>query len=111
VVVRADIDLLRFSIIFGDLLHNLRSALDHAVWLVACRSTPVAGLWATRTAPSIMFPISHKIERRSRGVPSGDLTQQMHGRFSAGSSRTKARSPGRGSIGSTDSATSISTEY
>lgn len=58
VVVRADIDLLRFSIIFGDLLHNLRSALDHAVWLVACRSTPVVDLWARRTAPNIMFPIT-----------------------------------------------------
>src|SRR3954447_18888315 len=33
------------SVIVGDFLHDLRSALDQAAWLLACRSTPADELW------------------------------------------------------------------
>lgn len=36
---------LRWGLMVGDVVHNARSALDQAVWLIACRSTPIEKLW------------------------------------------------------------------
>ncbi len=44
------------SVIVGDFLHDLRSALDQAAWLLACRSTPPAELWKSNVARSISWP-------------------------------------------------------
>jgi hypothetical protein len=60
--IREDVPI-RFSLIVGDLIHNLRSALDQAAWLVACRSTPVEQLWRPDTARKIAFPLAPSRER------------------------------------------------
>lgn len=49
---------IRLSLIVGDLIHNARSALDQAAWLVACRSNPVEKLWEPRVARRISFPVT-----------------------------------------------------
>jgi hypothetical protein len=49
---------LNFSTCVGDVVHNLRSALDHAAWLLACRSTRVQRLWDEDVAWRISFPIT-----------------------------------------------------
>ena len=53
--VRAPVPI-ALSVIVGDFLHHLRSALDQAAWLLACRSTPAAELWASKVARSISWP-------------------------------------------------------
>jgi hypothetical protein len=53
--VRAPVPI-ALSVIVGDFLHNLRSALDQAAWVLACRSTPAADLWASKVARSISWP-------------------------------------------------------
>jgi hypothetical protein len=47
---------LALSVVLGDLLHDLRSALDQAAWLLACRSNPVEDLWQPNTAQVIEWP-------------------------------------------------------
>jgi hypothetical protein len=42
----------------GDVVHNARSALDQAAWLLACRSNPVKELWEPDTARKIAFPLT-----------------------------------------------------
>jgi len=42
----------------GDVVHNARSALDQAAWLLACRSNPVEELWEPSIAWKISFPIT-----------------------------------------------------
>lgn len=54
--------LIRFSIIAGDLLQNTRAALDHAAWLIACRSQPVEYLWKPGIAGRISFPITQGLK-------------------------------------------------
>jgi hypothetical protein len=54
---------LYLSLIVGDLIHNTRSALDQAAWLLACRSNPVEKLWEPRTAKKIAFPLIRSNER------------------------------------------------
>lgn len=49
---------LRFGLIVGDIVHNARSALDQAAWLLACRSNPVEELWEPDTARKIAFPLT-----------------------------------------------------
>ncbi len=44
------------SVVVGDFLHDLRSALDQAAWLLACRSTTAAELWQPNVATSITWP-------------------------------------------------------
>ena len=44
------------SVIVGDFLHDLRSALDQAAWLLACRSTPADELWKPNIAQTISWP-------------------------------------------------------
>jgi hypothetical protein len=44
----------------GDVVHNARSALDHAVWLIACRSNPVGWLWDREIGWQIAFPVAWK---------------------------------------------------
>jgi hypothetical protein len=41
----------------GDAVHNARSALDQAVWLIACRSNPIELLWEPGIARKISFPV------------------------------------------------------
>ena len=41
---------LALSVVVGDFLHDLRSALDQAAWLLACRSNPVRTC-GSRTSP------------------------------------------------------------
>lgn len=41
----------------GDAIHNARSALDQAVWLIACRSNPIETLWEPHNAKRIAFPV------------------------------------------------------
>ncbi|HEU4738274.1 MAG TPA: hypothetical protein VFS54_04225 [Solirubrobacterales bacterium] len=43
----------------GDVVHNARSALDQAAWLLACRSNPVDELWDPKIAWKIAFPVTH----------------------------------------------------
>lgn len=40
----------------GDVVHNGRSALDLAMWAIACRSNDVEWLWESRIARKISFP-------------------------------------------------------
>ena len=47
---------LALSVVVGDFLHDLRSALDQAAWLLACRSNPVADLWQPNIARVIEWP-------------------------------------------------------
>lgn len=62
-------DTLRLGTIVGDLIHNLRSALDQAAWLVACRSNPVEKLWKPHIARQIAFPLTWKPRKfRSHGL-------------------------------------------
>lgn len=48
----------RMGLMVGDVVHNARSALDHATWLLACRSNPVEELWEPSTARKISFPVT-----------------------------------------------------
>ena len=48
----------RFGLMVGDFVHNARSALDQAAWLLACRSNPVEKLWEPRIARKISFPVT-----------------------------------------------------
>ena len=45
------------GLMVGDVVHNARSALDQAAWLIACRSNPVERLWVPRIARKIAFPM------------------------------------------------------
>lgn len=46
------------GLMVGDVVHNARSALDQAAWLLACRSNPVEKLWEPSTARKISFPVT-----------------------------------------------------
>lgn len=46
-----------FSTTVGDVIHNFRSALDHAAWLIASRSIPLQELWKEDVARKVSFPI------------------------------------------------------
>lgn len=41
----------------GDVVHSARSALDQAVWLIACRSNPIEMLWEPHIGRKISFPV------------------------------------------------------
>jgi hypothetical protein len=47
---------LALAVVVGGIVHHLRSALEHAVWLIACRSHPVEKLWQDNIAEQIAFP-------------------------------------------------------
>ena len=51
-------DHFRMGLMVGDVVHNARSALDQAAWLLACRSNPVKELWKPDTARKISFPLT-----------------------------------------------------
>lgn len=53
----------RMGLMVGDVVHNARSALDQAAWLLACRSNPVEELWEPSTAWKISFPVTWDEER------------------------------------------------
>jgi hypothetical protein len=55
--VRKDPWFLRLGLMVGDVIHNARSALDQAVWLVACRSNPIEMLWRQDVGRKIAFPV------------------------------------------------------
>lgn len=46
------------SLVLGDLVHNARSALDHAAWQVACLRCSEDDLMKPRVRPGISFPIT-----------------------------------------------------
>lgn len=46
------------GLMVGDVVHNARSALDQAAWLLACRSNPVEELWKPGTARRVSFPVT-----------------------------------------------------
>jgi hypothetical protein len=50
---------LRLSAIVGDIVHNLRSSLDHAVWLLAGEKRSFAELHKERVLNKIYFPITY----------------------------------------------------
>jgi hypothetical protein len=51
---------LLISAVVGEIIHNLRSALDQAAWVVACRSNPVEYLWQPNIAEQIAFPLTEE---------------------------------------------------
>jgi hypothetical protein len=54
---------LETSILVGEIVHNLRSALEHVAWLLACANTDdVASLWKPETRKLITFPVAKKAE-------------------------------------------------
>jgi hypothetical protein len=53
-------DHLRMGLMVGDVVHNARSALDQAAWLLACRTNPVQELWEPTTGWKISFPITRE---------------------------------------------------
>jgi hypothetical protein len=57
---RKDMPVFRWGLMVGDVVHNARSALDQAVWLIACRSTPVETLWQPDVGWKISFPVTQK---------------------------------------------------
>ncbi len=48
----------RMGLMVGDVIHNARSSLEQAAWLMACRSNPVEKLWEPAIARKISFPIT-----------------------------------------------------
>jgi hypothetical protein len=47
----------------GEIVHNLRSALDHVAWVLAASNTDdVAALWEPGTRERIMFPVAKTTE-------------------------------------------------
>lgn len=69
--VREDLFSKKLSLRVGDAVHNARSALDQAVWLIACRSNPIDLLWKPSIARKISFPVLREEERflRHRLMP------------------------------------------
>jgi hypothetical protein len=57
---------IRFSVMAGEVIHHLRSSLDHAVWAAALRKTAVP-------AARIQFPICHKKSDFERALKDGML--------------------------------------
>lgn len=57
---QSDWPTLRWGLMVGDVIHNARSALDQAVWLIACRSTAIEQLWKPDVGWRISFPITSK---------------------------------------------------
>lgn len=51
------------SLILGDVLSNLRAALDHMTWAIACQSTAPAELWEDNRARQIGFPVARTKEQ------------------------------------------------
>jgi hypothetical protein len=50
---------LSMSVRVGELVHNLRSALDHVAWVLASANADDAGaLWEPKTRRKIMFPVA-----------------------------------------------------
>lgn len=79
------------SILVGELIHNLRSALEHVAWLLAAANTDdIAALWKPETRRLISYPVakhpdaftSHSIfpflSEEARGVL-GDLQPYIRG--------------------------------
>jgi hypothetical protein len=62
---------LRWGLMVGDVIHNARSALDQAVWLIALRTTPVEELWQDDVGWKIAFPVtlSESKFNRHRALP------------------------------------------
>lgn len=60
---RKGMPVFRWGLMVGDVVHNARSALDQAVWLIACRSTPVETLWQPDVGWRISFPVAPKPSR------------------------------------------------
>lgn len=48
----------RMGLMVGDVVHNARSALDQAAWLLAYRSNPVDKIWEPAVAWKIAFPVT-----------------------------------------------------
>lgn len=69
--VREDVFPKHLGLRVGDVVHNARSALDQAVWLIACRSNPIEWLWQRGIARRIAFPVAWKEAsfRRHRVMP------------------------------------------
>jgi hypothetical protein len=63
---REDLPVFRWGLMVGDVVHNARSALDQAAWLMACRSTPVETLWQDDIGWRISFPVTSKPSRFRR---------------------------------------------
>jgi hypothetical protein len=60
---------LALSVVVGDFLHDLRSALDQAAWLLACRSNPVEELWQHHIARRIAWPfLDDPVKLRDHGL-------------------------------------------
>jgi hypothetical protein len=57
---------LRWGLMVGDVIHNARSALDQAVWLIACRSTPVEKLWEPEVGWRVAFPVTSSAAKFKR---------------------------------------------
>ncbi|HEY8501907.1 MAG TPA: hypothetical protein VIL21_04430 [Solirubrobacterales bacterium] len=55
--IREDAFPLHLGLRVGDIVHAARSALDQAVWLIACRSNPIKFLWERDIGRNISFPI------------------------------------------------------
>jgi hypothetical protein len=64
--VRDDLFSKKLGLRVGDAVHNARSALDQAVWLIACRSNPIDMLWEPSIARKISFPVLRDEERFPR---------------------------------------------
>lgn len=60
--IREDAFSLEQSLKVGDIIHNGRSALDQAVWLIACRSNPIEKLWDHKVGRNISFPVVREEE-------------------------------------------------
>jgi hypothetical protein len=54
---------LRWGLMVGDVIHNARSALDQAVWLIALRTTPLEELWRDEVGWRIAFPVTSSRSR------------------------------------------------
>jgi hypothetical protein len=56
-------DIVRWSLIYADFVHNLRCALDHMVWAIAVHENPAV---AASNDRSLMFPIWNNPPSRDR---------------------------------------------
>lgn len=50
---------LAVSVRVGELIHDLRSGLEHVAWVLACQTTAVEDLWKDGTWKRVSYPVAH----------------------------------------------------
>lgn len=83
------------SLILGDLVHNARSALDHAAWQVACLRNAEEDLLKPKTRGLIAFPITQRPNEFANHALLRFITQEARAVFERHQPYHKADEPER----------------